>query len=455
MEEYIGKICPFCNTVIKEDDAVKVCPSCNVPHHEACWNENNGCTTFGCTGKDRETVDTVDTEAVMPEQMDAAEEQSPHRKKASKKKIIKLTCLIAGALLLAGFFTYAVVRHVIPYVKYVNACRAVEEGSYDDAYNAFIALGDFSDSADKAVDTLYRKGKKLIEDDAYLDAVKTFEKIESYKDSKELIKESNYLYAISSFDSGKYEKAVDYFRLIKEYKDVKKRLLEAIYRYALELMKLSQWEKASALFSELGDYKDSGVNYQETNYQHGLDLLNKKSYSSAVSVFLALGNYKDSKNKLNEAKYGYVCENKNNLDTTTYEYLLELKSKNYKDAKEIYAELYKWSMSNIIFNSSLEGTNSESSLSKFEPIHCHFELHGGVPGGSTFIVCKYTRPDGFTKEEVSTEAFFSNQGGSKMSRMSWDNGIYRDPAIGASGILSVEFFDEGGNFLGSASVNIV
>lgn len=49
MENYIGKICPFCKTEIKETDNVKVCPACNIPHHESCWQENHGCTTFGCS----------------------------------------------------------------------------------------------------------------------------------------------------------------------------------------------------------------------------------------------------------------------------------------------------------------------------------------------------------------------------------------------------------------------
>ena len=48
MEDYIGKICPYCKTEIKEGDVIKVCPSCGVPHHEACWIENKGCTTSGC-----------------------------------------------------------------------------------------------------------------------------------------------------------------------------------------------------------------------------------------------------------------------------------------------------------------------------------------------------------------------------------------------------------------------
>lgn len=48
MEDYIGKICPFCKTEIKVGDEVKICSDCGIPHHLNCWTENRGCTTFGC-----------------------------------------------------------------------------------------------------------------------------------------------------------------------------------------------------------------------------------------------------------------------------------------------------------------------------------------------------------------------------------------------------------------------
>ncbi len=62
MENYIGKICPFCKTEIKEDDAVKVCPACGIPHHEGCWEENKGCTTFGCSEQHYEAQGTNPTD---------------------------------------------------------------------------------------------------------------------------------------------------------------------------------------------------------------------------------------------------------------------------------------------------------------------------------------------------------------------------------------------------------
>lgn len=48
MENFIGKTCPYCKTEIKEGEEIKVCPACGIPHHIGCWEENKGCTTFGC-----------------------------------------------------------------------------------------------------------------------------------------------------------------------------------------------------------------------------------------------------------------------------------------------------------------------------------------------------------------------------------------------------------------------
>ena len=61
METYIGKVCPFCKTEIKEGDAIKICPACGIPHHEACWEKNKGCTTFGCSEQHHEAQGTNQT----------------------------------------------------------------------------------------------------------------------------------------------------------------------------------------------------------------------------------------------------------------------------------------------------------------------------------------------------------------------------------------------------------
>lgn len=59
MKEHVGKMCPFCRTEIREEDAVAVCPACGIAHHKGCWEENGGCTTFGCSQQNYEQPNTA------------------------------------------------------------------------------------------------------------------------------------------------------------------------------------------------------------------------------------------------------------------------------------------------------------------------------------------------------------------------------------------------------------
>lgn len=56
LEDYLGKKCPYCHMAFTKDDQIVVCGTCEMPHHLSCWQENNGCTTFGCTGLIKEFV---------------------------------------------------------------------------------------------------------------------------------------------------------------------------------------------------------------------------------------------------------------------------------------------------------------------------------------------------------------------------------------------------------------
>ena len=50
MNQFVGKVCPYCKGEFTENDDVVVCSECEMPHHKDCWIENQGCTTFGCNG---------------------------------------------------------------------------------------------------------------------------------------------------------------------------------------------------------------------------------------------------------------------------------------------------------------------------------------------------------------------------------------------------------------------
>jgi len=49
--ENTNKVCPYCRTNILPSEHETICPKCKIPHHTDCWNENGGCTTYGCDGK--------------------------------------------------------------------------------------------------------------------------------------------------------------------------------------------------------------------------------------------------------------------------------------------------------------------------------------------------------------------------------------------------------------------
>lgn len=45
-----ASVCPYCRAPIEPDDAeAVVCPGCSTPHHGDCFEENGGCTIFGCS----------------------------------------------------------------------------------------------------------------------------------------------------------------------------------------------------------------------------------------------------------------------------------------------------------------------------------------------------------------------------------------------------------------------
>ncbi len=67
-----------------------------------------------------------------------------------------------------------------------KACKPFEDGSFDEAHDAFIALGDYEDAAEKAREALYqKKAGKLLEDGSFDEAQALYTKLGDYCDSAE------------------------------------------------------------------------------------------------------------------------------------------------------------------------------------------------------------------------------------------------------------------------------
>jgi hypothetical protein len=43
-----GALCPICQSPLAANEAVLACPECDQVHHQECWQEIGGCSTYGC-----------------------------------------------------------------------------------------------------------------------------------------------------------------------------------------------------------------------------------------------------------------------------------------------------------------------------------------------------------------------------------------------------------------------
>ncbi len=43
-------LCAICQSPLDSGDNVTACPDCRAPYHTDCWQENQGCAVYGCSG---------------------------------------------------------------------------------------------------------------------------------------------------------------------------------------------------------------------------------------------------------------------------------------------------------------------------------------------------------------------------------------------------------------------
>ncbi len=78
-----GTICSYCQKPIEKSEKSTMCPQCRAPHHQECWQENGGCSVFGCGGL---ANSGLGSEAIIPDgdlereepRVSASTSQSPY-----------------------------------------------------------------------------------------------------------------------------------------------------------------------------------------------------------------------------------------------------------------------------------------------------------------------------------------------------------------------------------------
>lgn len=48
-------LCPYCKEITSSVGTV-LCTACGTRHHKACWNENDRCAVYGCSGTHHKTI---------------------------------------------------------------------------------------------------------------------------------------------------------------------------------------------------------------------------------------------------------------------------------------------------------------------------------------------------------------------------------------------------------------
>ena len=97
--------CPICGCSFEEDDEIRTCPDCKTPHHAECWDENRGCSTYGCSSAAHQETHTTGGAGDIPlhtsqaSRMDAASGMIPCPACGAMHPATDLVCSACGKLL--------------------------------------------------------------------------------------------------------------------------------------------------------------------------------------------------------------------------------------------------------------------------------------------------------------------------------------------------------------------
>ena len=180
-----------------------------------------------------------------PEKRAPQKKQGTAKKKAPRKWLLPIACI----LLICGIFGVKQAAEASRTSKYRSAQQMMDRGLYFLAEGAFEALGDYSDSAEKAQEAgrlleqsrkeqSYQDAQALMDGREYSAAAEAFEALGDYADSTSKVQEAHRLQAMEAdyqaaqalMDDGKYMQAMWAFKAL-DYLDSQEKTREARDRF--------------------------------------------------------------------------------------------------------------------------------------------------------------------------------------------------------------------------------
>jgi hypothetical protein len=258
--------------------------------------------------------------------------------------------------------------------QYDAAQALFDAQEYEKAYEAFGALGSFSNSRARARDSqrkwraaTYNKAVDLFDAGQYYEARPIFESLENYEKSRKYVYNCNmailrseYQQAEDLFDAGDYQGALTLFESLDRFRDSRDRAKAAAdmvkaqekaaeelrsYETAMALQEAGDLEGARDAFIEAGDCKDATDQLYavlrrmalEAVYEQAESSFASGAYEDAFDGFAALADYQDSAEKASLAKASWhasLYEQAASLKNTSPSraYLMFLFLGDYKDS---------------------------------------------------------------------------------------------------------------------------
>ncbi|MBP3648723.1 MAG: hypothetical protein J6K73_02960 [Clostridia bacterium] len=194
------------------------------------------------------------------------------------------------------------------YQEAVTLQNAGDLESLQKAQETFAALGDYEDSAARSQQTLYAIGEAYYAEGQYDQAADRFLQLGEYEDSADKLDQCVYAQADSLFRNGQISLAQALFATIADYQDAADRVRGCQYALAMESEEAGDDAQAAQLYLQAGDYQDAAQRYVQCQYRTAIAEAEAGNMEKAGSLFLACGDYEDAAQKGKECIYQYASQ---------------------------------------------------------------------------------------------------------------------------------------------------
>lgn len=239
-----------------------------------------------------------DKTAVKEEFENRKKEFEKQQKKQKAKKKVRTSLIVVLILAIIAALVYGAIVFGMPYIKYSTAISYMQKENYDAAIAKFTELGDFMDSNNYRIQSVYGKAINLANNRKYKEAADLFKEVSGYSDSKERYKEVLYNLGMKQMGELDYVGASESFNLSEDYKDSKEKreeCLEGLFREADSYFESTKYETAYQKFKYLADmdYKGAKEKMSECRYIQANNNYYTMHYAKALREYNDIKGYKN------------------------------------------------------------------------------------------------------------------------------------------------------------------